>query len=376
MSHRNQYGLLLSGGGARAAYQVGVLKAITAFLPRNQGLPFPIISGTSAGAINATCLGCYASTYHLGVRKLEWVWKNFRTHHVYETQLGSVFGYLGGAILRRVQSEHLPQRPASILNNQPLRRLVRNTMDFARLDRNIQRGHLRAMSVTASSYTTRESIHFFQGHPDISPWQRAHRRGVREMLNEEHLMASSAIPLLFPAVKLGAEYFGDGAIHQLSPLSTPIHLGAKKILIIGVEGRRSRESLQTDSHQPNMAGIAGHLLDTVFADSLHMDLERLNRVNSTLQLLTDKQRRATKLDFIDCMVINPSRPIEEMANRHYHLLPAGIRRLFALMGVHNNKDASLLSYLLFETSFCRELIELGYQDGMARKEELRAFLAI
>ena len=229
MSERNQYALLLSGGGARAAYQLGVLKAIATFLPRNQGLPFPIVCGNSAGAINATGLACYASCYHLGLRKLEWVWKNFHTRQVYDSGIRDVFKHLAGNYLSSFQSHQHQRHPSSLLNNQPLRRLIRSHLDFHRIDRNISSGHLRAITINASSYTSHDSISFYQGQSDIKPWQREQRRGIPCTLNSEHLIASSAIPMLFPPVKMMGEFLGDGSIHQLSPLSPAIHLGAEKI---------------------------------------------------------------------------------------------------------------------------------------------------
>lgn len=376
MTSRHNYGLLLSGGGARAAYQVGVLKAITSFLPRNQGIPFPIICGNSAGAINAAALACYASCYHLGVRKLEWVWKNFKTEQVYGAHGIDVFGHVFKHYINRFRSSHYQQQPGSLLNNAPLRHLIRKTLDFSRIDRNLITEHLRAVSVSTSSYTSHDSISFFQGNGEISPWQREQRRGIPCILNTEHLMASSAIPLVFPTVLLNNEFMGDGSVHQLSPLSTPIRLGADKILVIGVEQPEKKNRFNNLQNFPSNAEIAGHLLDTIFADTLHADWERLERVNNTLELLNDKQKAQTGLKQIECMVINPSTNFTDMANRHYHLMPKGIRALLRIIGINDHSDSSILSYLLFEKEFCRELIELGYQDGLSQSEKLREFLAI
>ncbi|MCC2618184.1 patatin-like phospholipase family protein [Aestuariibacter halophilus] len=373
---RQHFALLLSGGGARAAYQVGVLKALTHLLPRNHGLPFPIICGNSAGAINATALACYASCYHLGVRKLEWVWRNFHTAQVYGANRRDVFGYLLRNYLQSWQQTGTNKYPTSLLNNAPLRKLLRNTLDFQRIDRNILRGQLRAICVTASSYSSHDSVSFFQGQSDIAPWQREQRRGVACQLDTEHLMASSAIPLVFPTVKLDDEFFGDGSVHQLSPLSPPIHLGARKILIIGVEQPEKPQRFSQLSRFPRSAEIAGHLLDTLFADTLHADLERAERVNQTLAIMNDKQRQQTQLKPIQALVLNPSVNFTALANRHYHHLPSGIRSLLRLIGVKQASDSSLLSYLLFEQAFCRDLIKLGWQDGMDRQQEIKQFLEL
>ncbi|MDF2179605.1 patatin-like phospholipase family protein [Aliiglaciecola sp. CAU 1673] len=375
MLERHRFALLLSGGGAKAAYQVGVLKAITHLLPRNHSLPFPIICGTSAGAINATALACFASCYHLGVRKLEWVWKNFRTHHVYASDFLPVFSHLLSGQMQNLRAEQLANKPVSLLDNRPLRRLLKNTLDLSRIDRNILYGHLKAVSVTASSYSTNESISFFQGQPELMPWQRAKRRGKRAMLNVEHLMASSAIPMVFPSVKLEDQYFGDGSIHQLSPISPPIHLGAEKVLIVGTAQPKpdKRHQLQ---HHPSSAMVAGHLLDTIFADTLNSDLERLYRINHTLSLLPEKQRQATHLKPVECLLINPSVNFNEIAAKHYARLPRGIRSLMRIMGIRPDSESSLLSYLLFEGQYCQALIKQGYEDGLKRQEEIRGFLEI
>jgi NTE family protein len=376
LSERNQYALLLSGGGARAAYQLGVLKAIATFLPRNQGLPFPIVCGNSAGAINATGLACYASCYHLGLRKLEWVWKNFHTRQVYDSGIRDVFKHLAGNYFSSFQSAQNQRHPSSLLNNQPLRQLIRSHLHFHRIDRNISSGHLRAITINASSYTSHDSISFYQGQSDIEPWQRNQRRGIPCTLNSEHLIASSAIPMLFPPVKMLGEFLGDGSIHQLSPLSPAIHLGAEKILIIGVEQPEKKSHFTDMNRFPSSIAIAGHLLDTIFADTLKSDLERLTRINQTIAHMTHRQQQQTQLKTIDTLVINPTVNFNQMAAKHFHRMPSGIKILLRLMGLHDKADSSLLSYLLFEKEFCRELIDLGLQDGLARQEELRSFLSI
>lgn len=376
MFERNQYALLLSGGGARAAYQLGVLKSISTFLPRNQGLPFPIVCGSSAGAINAAGLACYASCYHLGIRKLEYVWKNFTTKQVYGAGVREVYSHLLVNYFRGFQAELNQKHPSSLLNNQPLRRLIRKTLDFHRIDQNVAKGYLRAISISTSSYTSHDSISYFQGHSDIQPWHREKRRGVACILNSEHLMASSAIPMVFPPVKLDGEFLGDGSVHQLSPLSPAIHLGAEKILVIGVEQPERISRFAGIQRYPSNIAIAGHLLDTIFADTLNSDIERMERINQTITLLNAKQREQSHLKTIGCLVINPTINFNEMAAKYYHQMPSGIKSLLRLLGLHNEADTTLLSYLVFEKEYCQELIELGYQDGLTRQDEIRDFLAI
>jgi len=370
--------LVLTGGGARAAYQVGVLKAIAQFMPRNHGIPFPIICGTSAGSINASALACYASCFHLGVKKLEWVWKNLTTDKIYSSDAGHVFGHLSQGILSSFQADYANKSAHSILNNEPLRELLTEVVDFKRIDKNILKGYLSSLSITASSYTTSDSVSFYQSHKNIHPWYRAKRRGTKTQITCDHLLASSAIPLLFPSVKIGHQHFGDGSIHQLSPLSPAIHLGAERIFIIGVEQpKETKHKLENNPHPPSIATIAGHMLDSVFADTLHSDLERMQRVNNTLKLIDKTQQHSQEgLKNVDNFLINPSHDFNAIALKYYHEIPVSIRLLLNTIGISDESDTSILSYLLFDKHFCQDLITLGFNDALVQERDIRAFLSI
>ncbi|MAG77306.1 MAG: patatin [Colwelliaceae bacterium] len=370
--------LLLTGGGARAAYQVGVLSAIAKFMPRNHGIPFPIVNGTSAGAINATALACYASCYHLGVKKLEWIWKNLTCERVYHSNATQVFGNLFSGMLSTFQADYANKTARSLLNNAPLRHLLNQVVDFRRIDLNILNGYLSSLSVTASNYTSGDSITFYQSARDIKPWYRAKRRGEPCQIDSEHLMASAAIPLVFPSVKIKNQHYGDGSIHQLSPLSPPIHLGAQRIFIIGVEQPKELpHAMENNPHPPTASTIAGHMLDSVFADTLQSDLERLQRINSTLSLIDEEKRKQQDgLQHIDTFVINPSHDFNAIAQECYDYLPMGVKLLLRSIGVKNDPESSLLSYLLFDKHFCKQLIKLGYEDAMVHEDNIRAFLSI
>ncbi|EKE84227.1 patatin-like phospholipase family protein [Idiomarina xiamenensis] len=367
--------LVLTGGGARAAYQVGVLRGIADMVPRNYSVPFPILCGTSAGAVNATSLACYASCFHLGVKKLEWVWKNFRTDQVYQSGYWQVWRHVLTRFARILQSEQASSGPSSLLNNQPLRQLLHKVYDFKRIDNNIHGGHLRAISVTASCYDDGKSVSFYQANDDIEPWFRAKRLGQRVSLNSEYLMASAAIPLVFPSVRIQRRYYGDGSVHQLAPLSPAVHLGARRILVIGVEQPKLDKPRQRQRH-PRTAEIAGHLLDTIFADTLNSDVERLKRVNDTVDFLDKHKIAHPDLRHIDTMIINPSADFNAIARRHYERLPRAVRSLLRTLGVNADSDSSLMSYLLFEAEFCRELMDMGYRDARDRSHSLRQFLQL
>ncbi|PCI58968.1 MAG: patatin [Gammaproteobacteria bacterium] len=370
--------LVLTGGGARAAYQVGVLSAIAKFMPRNHGIPFPIICGTSAGSINAAALACYASCFHLGVKKLEWVWKNLTTDQIYSSNAANVFGHISQGFLASFQADYANKSAHSILNNEPLRHLLNRVVDFKRIDKNILKGYLSALSITASSYSSSDSISFYQSHRNITPWCRAKRRGNKSPITCDHLMASSAIPIAFPSVKIGHEHFGDGSIHQLSPLSPAIHLGAERIFIIGVEQpKETLHKLENNPHPPSIATVAGHMLDSVFADTLQSDLERMQRVNSTVKLIDKNQQTMPEgLKNIDNFLINPSHDFNIIALKYYDKIPLSIRLLLRTIGVSDDSESSILSYLLFDKHFCQDLIKLGFNDALAQEEGIRSFLSI
>ena len=381
MTQRHNYvasknALILTGGGARAAYQVGVLSAIAKFIPRNHAIPFPILCGTSAGAINSTALGCYASCFQLGVKKLEWMWKNLDTSKIYHSNTKGVFGHIGKGILASFQADYANKLPHSLLNSEPLRQLLNSAMNFKRIDNNILRGYLSAISVTASSYTTGNSISFYQADDGITPWERAKRCGQATQLNSEHLMASSAIPLIFPSTKIKSQHFGDGSVHQLSPLSPAIHLGAKRIFVIGVD--QPTEPLhanENNPHPPTSATIAGHLLDSIFADTMHSDLERMTRINETLKLIPkSKKTNVEGLKHIDSFIINPSHDFNAIALNHYNDLSLPVRLLLRSAGISNDSESSIISYLLFEKNFCSELIKLGFEDAMEQENQIKHFL--
>jgi len=368
-------GLLLSGGGARGAYQVGVLKAIATLYPRNHSIPFPVLCGTSAGAMNSTALGCYASSFHLGVKKLEWIWRNMRTNDIYRSDLSHVSHHMFNNMTKWMRSDLYRNRPTSLLDNSPLRQLINRVVPFERLERNIARGHLHALSVTASSYQTGNSVSFYQGHPSIKDWKRSKRESSRGVLHTDHLMASAALPLVFPAIEVRQSFYGDGSIHQLSPLSPAIHLGADKILCIGLDSPHDQAAHAVMKH-PSASSIAGHLLDSVFSDTLDSDIERTERVNATLDLIPPHLQQSHNLRRIDTLLINPSIDINLTAKRHYNDVPWAIKRLLASIGVTKSSESSLISYLLFEKAYCTELIAAGFRDGIAQKKELSEFLEV
>ena len=370
--------LILPGAGARGAYQVGVLKAIATMLPQDAPNPFAVISGTSAGAVNAAVLASRAARFQYAVSEMERVWANFAAQHVYRTDswsmLKSSLHWLAAVTLGGLGVRN----PRSLLDNTPLRELLSRNIRFSGIARAIRRGHLDALAITASGYSSARSVTFFQGAPELRTWARVRRSGRPAVINLNHLMASVAVPLIFPPVKIGGEYFGDGAMRQHAPLSSAIHLGANRMLVIGVRDEHPDPEPTAGAAvtYPSIGEIAGYMLDTLFMDGLYSDLERLTRINLILEQIKAGSLHGpvAQLQPLTTLIIVPTRDLREVAQRHVAELPRAVRLLLGGLGAMSRGGAQLISYLLFESGFTRELIDMGYQDAMDMEEDLRAFI--
>ncbi len=384
----NTTGLILSGGGARAAYQVGVLAAIERMRREAgaaQGNPFPVISGTSAGAINAAFLASNADRYDLAIKELVGVWRNFQVEQVYRSDvLGMIRSgarwlsllSLGWLIAQK------KLRPKSLLNNDPLSELLAQRIDLQRLPALLDQGHLKALAITASSYSTGEHVTFYESCQAVTPWVRNQRLAQRCSLSHEHLLASSAIPFIFPAMRLdgpqGHAFFGDGSMRQTAPISPAIHLGASKILVVGA-GRMLEPPKKNESEPtyPSLAHIAGHALSSIFLDSLAVDVERMQRINQTLELMPEEKRQATHLRPVQLLLIAPSQRLDAIAAKHADALPQTVKSLLKTLGASPNtaqgQGNALVSYLLFESAYTQELMALGEADAQAQREEIHKF---
>ena len=388
----NATGLMLSGGGARAAYQVGVLEAIAdirkaAGAPRDVN-PFPIITGTSAGALNAAALACGADDFDGAVRRLVEIWKNIHADQVYRSDrfsmLRSGASLMGLLALGWLVAKWQHKTPRSLLNNAPLHELLTRMVPLQRLPQLFEQGHMQALAVSASSYSSGEHITFFEGKAELQPWIRSQRRAVRERITYSHLLASSAIPFVFPATQLALErhmeYFGDGSMRQSAPIAPAIHLGANKILVVGA-GRMAEPKDEAHLHinlaYPSLAQIAGHALSSIFLDSLTVDLERIRRINQTISLVPPEVRSASALRHVDLLLISPSQRLDAIATRHINDLPPAVRTMLGGVGVSTKaadvKGSALASYLLFESNFTRELMALGYADAQRQQSEICKF---
>lgn len=377
-SNRKKTALVLPGGGARGAFQVGVLKAMAELVPRGTVNPFGIISGTSAGAINSVVLAAKARRFRVAIAELERVWGNFRCHHVYRTDnlamLKSSMQWLGAL----VTGGTLVRMPKSLLDNSPLRALLSGNVRFSRIEHAIEQGWLDAVSVTAAGYGSAKSTSFFDASDSHPEWSRTRRSGVRSRINLDHLMASIAVPMIFAPVRIGDEYFGDGAMRQATPLSPALHLGADRILVIGVRNEVTDASADTGTapSYPSFAEIAGYTLDTLFMDGLYSDLERVSGINQLIDSVPAEHRgpKLSRMRPIDTMVIVPSEDLRVLAHRHREDLPVALRTLLWGISGRGRGEGRLLSYLMFEQAYTRELIELGYRDAMRVRNELQDFI--
>ena len=372
-TNKSKIALMLPGGGARGSYQVGVMKGIMELLPKNKA-PFPIITGTSAGAINAAVLASYADDIKYGTHRLEKFWTTLHCPDVYRTDgwmiaktmakvLGSMFfGRLG------------VKAPRSLLDNKPLFHFLSKTMHLSQIQDCIDQGVLDGLAITASSYDTSVAKSFFQAKESINAWNRTRRIGIPQKIGVEHILASAALPFLFPAQLIGKEYYGDGGLRMSAPLSPAIHLGAEKILVIGTRDESPIPTPTEVPEYPSMGELGGYMLDTIFMDTLMADLSRLRRINRTLDLMSEENRSKTRLQKLETLIIKPSVDVREITKEHAKDIPAPVRRLLKAIGGWG-KEWRMPSYLLFEPGYTKALIELGYQDALAQEEKIKAFMA-
>jgi NTE family protein len=363
--------LVLTGGGARAAYQVGVLKAVAELLPQQEN-PFRVIVGTSAGAVAAAVLAARADQWRAAVASIEEVWANFRTGQVFDvgrrrmlrTGLHWIISLLSGGLLLSA--------PRSLFDNTPLRNLLTREVRWRGVGRSIRNGHLEALALCSTNYATARSVAFFEAQHALSEWSGHNHLGRRARLGINHLMASLAVPLMFPPERIDEYFFGDGAMRQMVPLAPALHLGASRLLIVGMRdfGGGGVSERSSAPHAPPTPGqLAGFALDTLFTDQIYNDLEQIERVNQLLRLRSSVQPGARIVDKV--LFLTPSRDPRDIAAENLSSLPPSLKALLRVSGASSTAGAQLASYLMFESSYTRALIALGWRDTLARAAEVK-----
>lgn len=364
---------MLSGGGARAAYQVGVLAALT---EEFRDLHFPILTGVSAGAINTLFLAAHRGPFAEAVARLGEHWSRLTVEEVFRVR---PFG-LGRAALRWLAQAAFgrgrgPTALRGLLDTAPLRRFLARHLDPGGVAHNVATGRLRAAALTTTSFATGYTVTFVEGAPDVALWQRARRVAAAARLTIDHVMASSAVPILFPAVKIGDAFYGDGGVRQAAPLAPAIHLGARALLAIGMRtGRPAAEPRPPARDYPSAAETMGMVLHSILLDALDADAERLARVNRLVAALPPGTPAPDGLSLVRLLVLHPSRDLGDLAVGHLRTLPRGLRLVVESLGGERVQAADFLSYLLFEPPYTATLMELGYNDARAARDRLVRFL--
>lgn len=366
--------LVLSGGGARGAYQVGVLRGLVeeGFLPAG-GSGIDIIVGSSAGAINGAACAAFADEFGAGIRRLEKVWGEIEAQHVFRTDVASL-GKIGarwawdlsfGGVTGHVRAE-------SLLDTAPLRDLLARRIPFARIDNNIKSGALRSLAVIATDLHTSQGIVFLHAMPGTPLWKRTRWRLENTRTQVDHLLASSAIPVFFPSVEIDGCYYGDGSIRNTTPLSPAINLGADRIIAIGVSGQPPEQPMPTPRPRPTIAQVAGVLLDAVMLDAIEVDVEHSERINTSVLQFPSKTRDSFRA--VGVLWLQPSRQVRAMAAELAHRIPRVVRYLMRGLG-SDEAVTEISSYLLFDSEFCSRLMELGRNDVVAERERIEKFFA-
>lgn len=369
-----KHALVLSGGGARGAYQVGVLKALAEDVAPGTN-PFRVVTGLSVGAINAVVLAEGADDFPRAAAKLEALWRSLRCSQVYDTGWATLgrrtAGWLGAFGFGWAGAK----APLSLLDAAPLARLLTEQVDFARVNAMADGDALDALAITASSYETGKAVTFFSGSVPTDDWRRARRTGRRVRMGLEHVLASAALPAVFPSVRVGDAWYGDGALRQVAPLSPAIHLGCDRLFLIGARDLDVGEGAEVPTGYPSLGLIGGQLLDIVFNDNMDADIERSARINRTLAAMDPDERARLPLRPVAIERVNPTRDIRALTGEHAGELPRTVKLLLSAVGAYGPPWV-LPSYLTFEPGLIGALIDLGYADGRARAAATRAFLSL
>ena len=362
--------LYLAGGGARGAYQAGVLKAISHIL-QVKTLPFAMVSGVSIGTINAAIIAQHADDFPLGVEKLEMLWREINSQQIFNSSnyelSKSVIRNLSHLFIKQNQSGHL-------LDTTPLHKFISDNIDFERIKKMIATHQFETMEVISNCYETQQTISFYQHFsPDFEDWHYPRHVSERADLRMEHILASSALPLFFPTVNIDGLHYGDGSMGLVSPLRGAVRFNVKKIMILGTRQLPVfAEPEKLRNGDIGFAHILGNMLNGLFLDNLDRDIEMVNRMNDIARLLSMWKKRHSPWRPIETLHLRPSSDISALAQAQYQTMPGLLRMLLNVLGAQRH-SGDLLSFLLFEKEFTCELIDLGYEDTLAAAPAVTAF---
>lgn len=366
--------IVLNGGGARACYQAGALRALYEIIKKDQNL-FDIVTGNSAGAINASFLASNARDWGTSTQYLSDFWQRIYPENVFD---------MGHFTVKKIGTNWLkdslfsaPSHDTmfnSILNTAPLKKLLIREIDFPEIRLLIESKLLSSIALSATNYYSGASVIFFDGDKEIKEWAKPERFSKREEITIDHVMASSAIPLFFPPAQIKQSYYGDGCIRQNTPLSPAIHLGASKIIAIGIKDpRQTKQTMELTLHSnpvPQLSQISGVMMDAIFLDSMDADLERVEKMNILVRIMGDRSPKK----YIPTLSLNPSKDLGAMTEKLEEKMPTFLRYFLKSVGISGKYGLDLLSYLAFDSSYTKEVVELGYEDTIKRKIEILNFV--
>ncbi len=371
----NDYALILSGGGARGAYQAGSLRALYEVCKEaNNFLLFRNLVGVSAGAINSAFLASHAHDLDGATAKMCHMWRTLTTRDVFRTDYVTVgttaMRMLRGVALGGFNAKLRPNK-LGLLNVTPLRNLLVKSIDFARIPEHVAAGHLNSLCITATDYSTSLGVTFFTGNPEITEWKRVHRMGVRAEIGIDHVMASASIPIFFPPWPIGTRHFGDGCLRNTAPLSPARRIGASKLLVIGVRKWKDEDLDEQSIVKPSLGRVMSVVINAIFMDAIEVDIERVRIINENLRTATNKD----KFRQLDIVYLQPSQAPSELAETRMEGLPPVLRFLLSGLGTAH-ESSEILSYLTFDPLYLNSLVDLGYYDLMKQKENLIHFLRL
>jgi NTE family protein len=367
--------VMLTGGGARAAYQVGLIKGLARHFPN---LRFEIITGVSAGAINATFLAAHDGPLREAADALADLWRFLECRHVFRPNYAALLPFR--TALKALLPPRMTRRPHGLLNAGPLAETLRDVYQcpvrnqpIAGIQRNLDRGELKAVALIGLDYTTGQNVRWTQGRCD-AVFEGPNRRSVQTEITVEHVLASAALPFVFPAVKIESRWYGDGGIRLAAPLSSAVHLGATRILAMSTGYQRTPDEANTPVllGYPPAAQVMGQLLNAIFLDVIDEDVERMRRMNEMIEKLDSSQRNGFKP--VDLFVLRPSVDLGKIAGAHEKYLPRNMKLLTRAFGTRETESSDFISMLMFEPHYTSVLVEIGENDVAARLDDLRAFL--